>query len=699
MIFSVELSAYLTKPIFNKLKMLQTGLSNPFRNTIDLKMDQMVTERLHFKWLPDYAQFLKENRLSDLAREQFRLSGELNIPLLDHFAHLPTEKLLESGARGIEQLLEALSANRASRYIEKSVQNWVNNKIPEISRNQISPEDIALLSFIRCKIFRDSLPYYTQDLNLAILVMEEVTAFTSALDLIFTRTLLTMHQELYEQAQQIAHIGSWSLELASNSIVWSNELFRIYELEPQKKLTYDLESFNHPEDAAHVREQMKISIETARPVEFYYRILLNSGKEKFLHARCQVVRDEEGRADKMFGIVQDVSTQKKIEREQRENAEQIRLQEERYYKMTDEVEDYAILLLSPEGVIQNWNNGAEKIKGYKSEEIIGKNFRIFYPPEDRENKVPERLIQEAVLNGKASHEGWRLRKDQTRFWGNIVITCLHNKKGEVIGFSKVTRDLTQKKLAEDNFKMYTANLEIKNRELELKNQELESFSYIASHDLQEPVRKISIWTNRIEETENISENIKDSLSRIQKACTRMQKLIQGVLQYSQTDTMQLLREWTDLDLVLDEVLNDLSEVIDEKKIEIERYPLPTLKLVRLQFIQLFSNIISNAIKYRHENVPTKITITSSLINEEKELPGNRKSYYKITVSDNGIGFIPEYADKMFELFRRLESGHAYSGTGIGLAICKKIVMNHQGTIQATGQPGKGASFEIRLPVE
>ncbi|MDP9042860.1 MAG: PAS domain-containing protein, partial [Bacteroidota bacterium] len=669
------------------------------------------------------------------------------------------------------RLLAALSSNTAIEYIESTVQNWVTNKIPEISRNQISPEDISLISFVRCKIFRDSLPYYTKDINLCICLMEEVNAFTSAMDNVSTRTLLTMQQELYEQAQQIAHIGNWSVEIASNSIVWSNELFRIYELEPQKTITYDLASFNHPDDAEFVREQMRISRETLQSHNFYYRIILKDGREKHLHARGQVLADENGKAEKMFGTLQDVSSQKKIEREHRENelfiqkiteltpsligvynihsgkylfvnqaiqtmlgykaedvlkngigfftnivhpedlpriiaennkaieeqnqtrensnteeirefryrmrhadghykwfqtygtvfernaenkietvinvtidvneqitsagilrqnAEEIRKQEDRYYKMTEEVEDYAILLLSPKGIIENWNTGAEKIKGYKSEEIIGRNFRIFYTPEDLENKVPEKLIHEARVNGKASVEGWRVRKDQTRFWGNTVITSLHDNQGNVIGFSKVTRDLTQKKLAEDNLKMYMANLERKNRELDQKNKELESFSYIASHDLQEPIRKIRIWATRIEEAEDISNEVRDSLSRITRACIQMQKLIQGVLQYSQTELLDLPREQTDLNVIVNEVLTDLSEVIEEKKIVIETDRLPELHVVRLQFVQLFSNIIGNAIKYSREGVIPKIEIRCALLNEAGT--GTNTPFYEITIS-------------------------------------------------------------------
>jgi light-regulated signal transduction histidine kinase (bacteriophytochrome) len=247
--------------------------------------------------------------------------------------------------------------------------------------------------------------------------------------------------------------------------------------------------------------------------------------------------------------------------------------------------------------------------------------------------------------------------------------------------------------------MYTKTLEIKSQELEQKNKELESFSYIASHDLQEPVRKIRIWANRIEETETISDGVRDSLARIQSASIRMQKLIQGVLEYSLSDMRHLPRDLTDLNTVMTEVLGDLSEVIEENNILIEMDVLPTLFLVRLQFVQLFSNIISNAIKYKREGVPLKVKISSSLVKVKDDSAGEDRSFYSIIISDNGIGFMQEHADKMFELFRRLESGPGYPGTGIGLAICRKIVKSHRGTITALGNPGKGASFEIRLPVE
>jgi PAS domain S-box-containing protein len=818
--------------------MFQQGYSELSNPSIKIKIDPAIVSLLHFEFLPEYCRFLLKERINVLAEEQQRLSFKLKLPILGLFAHLPEDQLLERGRQGLIKLLEALSANRVLEYIENAVLSWVNNKIPNLSFNQISSEDISLIGFIRSKLFRDSLPYYTRDLDLCLLLMEELNAFNSTLETLFVRRLIGMQQELYDQAQQIAHIGNWSLEITTNTISWSDELFRIYELEPQEIITYDLASFNHPEDADFIKDQIRISRETGQPHDFYYRIILKNGREKFLHACGQVIKNRLGEVEKMYGTVQDVSLQKKIEKEHRDNEhfiqkvteltpslisvyniktgrylfinqaiqsilgypaeevfkkgnkffleimhpddlpratseinqatkqqdrnfgpsqtegirqsryrlrhangqyrwfqtfgavfernvddnietvinvsmdvseqmesdrrlrqneDEIRRQEDLYYKMIDEVEDYAILLLSPDGIIENWNSGAEKIKGYKPEEIIGKNFRIFYPPQDVENKVPEMLIEEALRNGKASHEGWRVRKDQSRFWGSIVITALHNKQGEVIGFSKVTRDLTQRKQAEDNLKMYAASLEQKNQELKLKNQDLESFGYIASHDLQEPVRKIQIWANRLEETEDNSDILKDTLSRIQKACVQMQNLIKGILQYSHTDQQNMPRELTDLDLVLDEAIEGFSDIIEEKQIILTKEHLPQLPIVRIQFLQLFSNILSNAIRFRRPGIPLRIRISSQLVKDRLDQNDKWKDFYQITISDNGIGFMQEYADKMFELFRRLESGPHYPGTGIGLAICKKIVMNHNGIIRATGVPGEGASFEILLP--
>jgi PAS domain S-box-containing protein len=365
-------------------------------------------------------------------------------------------------------------------------------------------------------------------------------------------------------------------------------------------------------------------------------------------------------------------------------------------KMVAEVEDYAFILLDPTGVILNWNKGAEKIKGYSKEEIIGKHFSIFYTPEDRVQTLPETLINEARLKGRALHEGWRIRKDGTKFWGNIVITALHNDEGGVIGFSKVTRDLSERKYAEDMMREKT-------RELERLNHELSSFAYVASHDLQEPLRKIQTFGSRIMEMEKdkFSEKGLEFFSRMHNAAMRMQTLIQDLLTYSRMTKTEGKFEEVDLNKVLEDVKSDLEETIHAKHASITAPSLPRIIGVPFQLRQLFLNLIGNALKFSKVDVPPQITITHQVVNGgtiEAHASDPKKKYHYITVQDNGIGFEPEYNEKIFEVFQRLHGKAEYSGTGIGLSICKKIMESHKGFIIANGEPDKGAVFHIYIPL-
>lgn len=364
--------------------------------------------------------------------------------------------------------------------------------------------------------------------------------------------------------------------------------------------------------------------------------------------------------------------------------------EDRYHKMIDEVQDYAILLLNKNGYIQNWNKGAENIKGYKEEEIVGKNFRIFYLEEDQKAKLPERLIGEATLNGKATHEGWRVRKDGTTFWGNVVITALHDNDDNIIGFSKVTRDLTERKKADDQLRYYAESIES-------QNKQLEQFAYIASHDLQEPLRKIRVFAGILEENIDDVEIVKKNIDKINIAAIRMSALITDILKYSQLSQLDELFTTTDLNQTLQNVRKDFDLIIEEKGVVIESTPLPVIKGIPMQLHQLFANLISNAIKFTRENPTIRISyemLTADRVHEYPDLPLNN-NYHKISFTDNGIGFEQQYADQAFKLFHRLHE--KTSGTGIGLALCKKVVENHKGYISVYSEPAKGTTFTVFFP--
>jgi PAS domain S-box-containing protein len=370
--------------------------------------------------------------------------------------------------------------------------------------------------------------------------------------------------------------------------------------------------------------------------------------------------------------------------------------EQQYHLMIDEVEDYAILMLDRNGVVRNWNKGAQKIKGYTEEEAVGMHFRMFYPQEDREAGLPELLIGKATREGKAIHEGWRIRKDGTTFWGSIVITALHDPQGKVIGFSKVTRDLTERKRSEDRLRQYA-------RQLEAQNKELQQFAYAAAHDLKEPLRKIQLYYSAIagENGETLEPAQRQSyLQRSADAARRMQRLIDDLLTFSRIvgtgDNFQLV----DLNLVLDEVRSQFQDTLDQIGAALSVNRLPHVSGIPFLLQQLFVNLLSNSIKFRDPDRPLRISVSASRVRvpEMADAYGTER-FDRIEVRDNGIGFEPEEGERIFNLFERLHNCETYTGTGIGLAICRRIMDHNRGFIRAHGSPGEGAVFEIFFRAE
>lgn len=233
----------------------------------------------------------------------------------------------------------------------------------------------------------------------------------------------------------------------------------------------------------------------------------------------------------------------------------------------------------------------------------------------------------------------------------------------------------------------------KNMELRRNNEELASFSYVASHDLQEPLRKIRAFSSRImeKESQHFSENAKDYFARIIAASTRMQKLIEALLSYSGTSAVTFRFVETDLNVIMEEVRSDLEELIAERQALVEVERLPVLPVIPVQFHQLMQNLIGNGIKYSSPDRQPVVRVKHSMVDE------GQGPFCKITVTDNGIGFDQQYENRIFDLFQRLHGKDEYEGTGIGLAICKKIAQNHRGYIIAEGTPGIGSSFHVFIP--
>lgn len=270
--------------------------------------------------------------------------------------------------------------------------------------------------------------------------------------------------------------------------------------------------------------------------------------------------------------------------------------------------------------------------------------------------------------------------------------------------NKIARgDLTERAtvFSKDEIGQVAVSINEMTERLVRSNIELEQFAHVASHDLQEPLRKIQTYSNMLMETEvyNFSPEARDHFLRMHDSARRMQLLIKNLLAYSQIANPQPKLQDVDLNKILENVKEDFLDIIDEKKITIESDKLPVLSLAEYQFHQLFANLMSNSFKYLKPDKKGLVKISYTLMDISNEtIPSMKKgSYHRIIFSDNGIGFDPQYSDKIFEMFQRLHSRTEYSGTGIGLTICKKIVQNHGGTIIAKGDPGEGAIFEIYLP--
>lgn len=290
-----------------------------------------------------------------------------------------------------------------------------------------------------------------------------------------------------------------------------------------------------------------------------------------------------------------------------------------------------------------------------------------------------------------------------RTHGKVV----YDKDRKPVAMIGTLRDVTEEKAFQQELERQvrerTAQIEQKNKELEQMNAELKSFAYVSSHDLQEPLRKIEIFTNLIAETETgrLTDTGRKYFSKIQSASRQMQRLIEDLLQYARTNTSEKSFEETDMNALLQSVTAELQESIQSARATIESSDLGTPRIVAYQFRQLFTNLISNSLKFSRITIDPVISIRAAQIAgdvSDSHRPDPQRQYYHLSISDNGIGFDPQYSERIFEVFQRLHSKSDYKGTGIGLAIVKKIVENHGGKIRATGSPGAGARFDIYLPL-
>ncbi len=355
-------------------------------------------------------------------------------------------------------------------------------------------------------------------------------------------------------------------------------------------------------------------------------------------------------------------------------------------------------------------------------EVTGKKLIDVFP-ELKDQRYPKELT-DVIITGKP------IRNDESKavvvkdgksfeFFVNYNYLPLKDLDGKVSGVMITVTDVTEQFLSREKLLNFSKELEIQVNErtgllqsanesleqsikkLESANAELESFAYVSSHDLQEPLRKIQMFTSRIMEQEQVrlSESGKKYFDKINQSASRMRTLIDDLLSFSKTYEDGSKLEPTDLNLIMEQVMENLSVMIENKKAEIKISPLPTVQVVPFQIAQVFTNLIGNALKFSNSDIPPKVSIFSELVNGNNylDIGLTNGSYYKIRVVDDGIGIAKGMETKIFEVFQRLHGKQEYEGTGIGLSIVKKIIENHKGIINAENNTGRGSTFTIYLP--
>jgi PAS domain S-box-containing protein len=385
-----------------------------------------------------------------------------------------------------------------------------------------------------------------------------------------------------------------------------------------------------------------------------------------------------GGRDARLVVATDITDRKKAERALRQSEERFRL-------LVSEVTDYAILMLDPEGHIASWNAGAERIKGYRSEEIIGQHFSRFYPTEDVERGKPAYELKVAAERGRFEDEGWRVRKDGSRFWANVVITALRGGTGQLRGFGKVTRDITEHKRTQE---MIMHAKEEAERASKFKDQFLSTMS----HELRTPLNAVLGFSDLLadERYGPLNDRQQRYVAHIHTGGKHLLKLISDILDLSKIEAgrMEIACEDVTVSSAFAEVISALYPLAEKKSQVLLQKVEPNIHVHAdaMRFKQVLTNLVGNAIKFTPERGRIELAA--------RQVGGQ----VRIEVRDNGQGIPPEQQQRIFEAFVRLaQTGTATEGTGLGLAITARLVELHGSKLAIESQPGEGACFYFSLP--
>ena len=498
---------------------------------------------------------------------------------------------------------------------------------------------------------------------------------------------IRLRYHIERQAEKLQHLGTWQYNIETGDLTWGESMFELFGLEPFSfKPTFDaFLSLIHPDDRKDVQDATTDAANSAGPET--QKVAFRIGSDGHIRHMKTAFRKVSNSLEKFIvGTTMDFTEDVLLHQQL---AERVSFSEALIESSIDR-----ILALNTEFKIVAWNKRCQDAYDFAKEDVIGKHFFDVFP-NFRENDTVFTAIRSA-LDGTAVYVPIQKEIYATGYMEGHYVP-LKNEENEVYGVLCIVRDVTERIKVEQEMRGLNESLFEKNKELCEKNDELTSFAFIASHDLREPLRKVQVFSDRLlkNEVEQLTPAGKAEFKKIQAAVKRMDELIDDILNFSSINASDKAFVQFDLNQVLREIKIDMEEMISRSEAEIKYSNLPIIEGTASHFSHLLRNLLSNAIKYQPAGQRPVVTIESSQVKgSDIQHPHavHDAVYLLISVSDNGIGFDQNFEHRIFQMFQRLRGMHEYPGTGMGLAICKKIAEIYQGFIMAKSAPNQGATF-------
>ncbi|WP_224247443.1 sensor histidine kinase [Hyalangium gracile] len=476
--------------------------------------------------------------------------------------------------------------------------------------------------------------------------------------------------------ESVRDYAIFMLDARGHVATWNPGAEAIKGYRAEEILGQSITRFYTPEDLVAGRPQrlLRAAAEAGHVEDVGWRVR-KDGTRFWADVVLSAVRDASGQLLGYSKVTRDLT-------QHRATQERLRQSEERFRRLVEGVQDYAIFMLDPTGHVVTWNAGAERIKGYRAEEILGQSLTRFFIPEDVASGKGARELELALREGRYEEEGWRMRKDGSRFWASVILTPLRDTSGQHVGFTKVTRDLTErKKMEEERLRLAQTQEALRLRD---------EFLSIASHELRTPLTALQLQLHSLRELlVSAEQKVQTKLDRATRSSERLVDLVESLLDVSRISTgrFEMNPQPLDLSEVVHEATERLRESATRAGCELTVIADGSVPGTgdRLRLEQVLTNLLSNAIKYA-----ARAPIEVSLVREAETAV--------LEVRDRGPGIPEEALPRIFERFERAVEMRHYGGLGLGLYVVREIVKAHDGMVTVRNLPGGGACFTIRLPL-